>query len=306
MWESPDDARTDFFLSGAVYVLGPTILGLLLGLLPRSFLGTVSVWLALVVAFATTALVPILLARYRKQGPRHFGAGGGLPAVARGLGLALAPIAATVIAALVTPGTDLLDAFPVMALAGGQGINAVLFVLVQLVAWTGLALLLVFATVKARAAFRPHTGTLQAIAQQVGRIVAAVAGVAFIALLLSRGGPLADAGLDGRGTLASVLGLALPALGVAATFFLALRGVSGPVTTDRWTVAAPVILAALGPFSLTLDGNALFFLLYVASLFAGFALTVTVVVESRRPPEIVLALAVAIALLTSLGGFSAA
>ena len=227
MWESPDEARSDFFLAGAVYVIGPVIIGLLVDLLPASAVVFVDRWLSPVIAFATTGLVPLLLARYRKQGASYFGFGRGFGGVAQGLLLAAPLVAATVLAALAQPQRDLVTAVPATALLGRQGLDALLTTVTQVAFWGGLSWLLIFATSKARAAFRPFTGSLRGIAVQVGRIVAAVAALAFIALLLSRSGPLANTALDGRSTFASILALALPALAVAA------HGAAGPAPRAR-------------------------------------------------------------------------
>jgi hypothetical protein len=83
---SPDDAKTDVILAAAVAVLGITLRGFVasLPLYPR--MGLAAAVLDLVWVFALTALVPVLLARYRQDGAKAFGFGGGGGGIGRGGG----------------------------------------------------------------------------------------------------------------------------------------------------------------------------------------------------------------------------
>src|SRR5690606_6192744 len=58
MYTSPDEARSDLFLAGAVYVFGGIVIALLLDILPLQRIPGVDIGLALVLPIVTTALVP--------------------------------------------------------------------------------------------------------------------------------------------------------------------------------------------------------------------------------------------------------
>lgn len=87
MYLSPDDAKTDVILVAAVSVLGPSLRAFTGGFGPAGgILGTIVDLLWIV---ALTALVPVLLARYRGDGVAAFGWRGAREAFGPGLILAL-------------------------------------------------------------------------------------------------------------------------------------------------------------------------------------------------------------------------
>lgn len=284
MWTSPEEARSDLFLSGAAYLFGPLLIGLLINLLLLDRITGVAQLLMIAVPFVTTALVPLLLIRYRKeQLRRDYGFGGGASALAEGVLLSL-PIAVGGILAVVLAGGGPLDALPLST--PGE----VVLLLRRLVFWIGLPFLLLYATVKARDAFPSFPQRLGEVVQQIGRIVALVAAVSLVLLQL--------VGVNYR--------VLLVLAGVAGAVVLGfVRYAKGPRTTGRSTVLAPVVLAALGPFVLTLRAAVLLEGLFNAALFAAVGLLVAEIVEGARPAEVVLGLGFGIATLTSLGGFLA-
>src|SRR5690606_28121006 len=79
MFTSTEDARSDLFLSGAVYVFGPTVIAILVNVFGLSNVPAALIVLSLVQPVVTTALVPFLLMRYRSESFGQYGYGAGLP-----------------------------------------------------------------------------------------------------------------------------------------------------------------------------------------------------------------------------------
>lgn len=292
MYTSSEDARSDLFLSGAVYLIGPVVIEILRNLLRLDAIPGVSLLLQLVIPIATTALVPYLLMRYRNESFGQYGYGAGLPPNF-GIGLLLASpiILASVLTGLVAAGEPLAG-IGVAALVLGDPLTFV----VRLLTWAGLGFLAVYATVKARDAFRSDYRTVRDETIALGRILAMVAAVAIsIALLLTRPGA---GGFAGSGQLLAAIML-LP-LGVAASVLLLLRTLRGPSATSRATMLTPVVLLALGPLQLSLSLTALALTVRQAVVYAGIGLVIAALQESRRSAVASLGLTLAIAFLTQL------
>ena len=296
MYTSTEDARSDLFLSGAVYVIGPAVIGILTELLRLDGVTAVIGVLAILTPIVTTALVPFLLMRYRGESLGQYGYGAGLPPNF-GIGLLLAgPIVVAAVIAGVVVGEPL-SGLGVMEIVRSSGDPlAMSFAVGRMLNWLGLGFLAVYATVKARDAFRSDFRTVRDETIWLGKILAAVAAVAVsIALLLMLPGA---PGLVGAGL--TLLPILLLPLGVAGSLVLLLRTLRGPSATSRATMLTPVVLLAVGPFQLSFSGTGLALSVWRASLYAGIGLMIAALQESRRSALACLGLTLAIALLTPL------
>lgn len=292
MYTSTEDARSDLFLSGAVFVIGPAVFDILRSLLPVDRIPGVTVLLILLIPVATTALVPYLLMRYRGESFGQYGYGAGLPPnFGVGLLLALPLVAASVLTALIVSG-DPVAGIGLVALVNGEP----LVLLARLLTWVGLGFLAVYTTVKARDAFRSDYRTVRDETIGLGRILAVVAAVAIsIALLFTAPG---SGGLGRGAQVFALLGL-LP-LGVAASVALVLWLIRGPSATSRATMLTPVVIMALGPLQLSFNLQALALTVRQAVVYAGIGLVIAALQESRRSAVATLGLTLAIALLTTI------
>ncbi len=292
MYTSTEDARSDLFLSGAVFVIGPAVFDILRSLLPVDRIPGVTVLLILLIPVATTALVPYLLMRYRGESFGQYGYGAGLPPnFGVGLLLALPLVAASVLTALIVSG-DPVAGIGLVALVSGEP----LVLLARLLTWVGLGFLAVYTTVKARDAFRSDYRTVRDETIGLGRILAVVAAVAIsIALLFTAPG---SGGLGRGAQVFALLGL-LP-LGVAASVALVLWLIRGPSATSRATMLTPVVIMALGPLQLSFNLQALALTVRQAVVYAGIGLVIAALQESRRSAVATLGLTLAIALLTAI------
>ena len=292
MYTSTEDARSDLFLSGAVYVIGPAVIAILRDLLPLDAIPGMTVALGLLLPFVTTALVPILLMRYRGESLGQYGYGAGLPPNF-GVGLLLAsPIILASVLGAILAGDPLSGVGVGEIVRTGGAFGALLGLVIRLISWLGLGFLAVYATVKARDAFRSDYRTVRDETLWLGRILAGVAAVAVsIALLLILPGQ--DGGLG-------LVSLLLLPLGVAGSVALLLRMLRGPSATSRATMLTPVVLLALGPFQLSFSGTALALAVWYAAMYAGIGLVIAALQESRRSAVACLGLTLAIALLTQL------
>jgi hypothetical protein len=292
MYTSTEDARSDLFLSGAVYVIGPALIQILRDLLRLDQIPGMTIALAILVPIATTVLVPVLLMRYRHESIGQYGYGAGLPPNF-GIGMLLAaPIVVAGVVGAVLAGD------PLSGLGIGDVIrtqaapDALLGFLVRLLSWLGLGFLAVYATVKARDAFRSDFRTVRDDTIWLGKILAAVAAVAVsIALLLM---------LPGQAGGLGVITLLLLPLGVAGSVALLLRTLRGPSATSRATMLTPVVLLALGPFQLSFSGTALALSVWYAAMYAGVGLVIAALQESRRSALACLGLTLTIAVLSAL------
>ena len=291
MYTSTEDARSDLFLSGAVYVIGPAVFQIVRNLLRLDLLPGATSVLELVIPVATTALVPYLLMRYRGESFGQFGYGAGLPPnFGVGLLMALPIVVASVLTGVVVGGDP----------RAGLGITALLFgqplaFLARLLSWVGLGYLAVYATVKARDAFRSDYRTVREETITIGRILAMVAVVGVsIALLLTRPDAVGMAG----GELFAVI--VLPPLGAAGSVGLLFLLLRGPSATSRATMLTPVVLLALGPFQLSFSLTGIALSVSRAAAYAGVGLVIAALQESRRSAVAILGLTLAIALLSTL------
>ncbi|MGH8909178.1 MAG: hypothetical protein ACRD0K_22460 [Egibacteraceae bacterium] len=283
-YTSPEDARSDLFLSAAVFLLGPLIVDLILGpggVIPLERIPAVRSVLSIVRPIVFTVLVPYLLIRYRRESVRDYAQGRG--GFSSGLLLAAPIVLCAGLASLLESGRL---ALPVLALSD---LGGALLVAPRLVVCVGLVGLAWYATVKARDAFRLDPRTIREGVWEIGRVLAIIAGVATLLLSLPS---LSRPSLSFPGLLA----LMLPPLGVAGAVLLALRRLRGPNSTSRAVLLTPVVLLAITAFSLA----ALVPSLYTAAMYGGIGLLTGMIHESRQPFPAVLALALAIALMTRI------
>jgi hypothetical protein len=282
-YTSPEDARSDLFLSAAVYLFGPLIVGLVLQLVPLGQIPGVAAVLSIALPIVFTALVPYLLIRYRKESLRDYLQG--TAGVTLGLWLAV-PILVAAGLVLLLQGDTLQLALPV---ARVTRLDGAFLVAQELVQWAGLAALAWYATIKAQDAFRLQPQTIQEATAEIGRILAIVAVVSILLLSLTPAG---------SGLFARTLTLACAPLGIAGAVVLALRRLRSPSSTSRSVLLTPTVLLALGVFQLTLDPRRLVPSLYLAALFGGVGLLIGLIHESRKSFYAVLALAAVVALLS--------
>ena len=288
MYTSPDEDRSDLFLAGGVYVLGPIIVGILLDALPPGLTGPIALPLSALVTVATTVLVPFLLIRYRKQRFAEYGLDGQWGAFGLGLMASLPVGLAYVLAGLAAGlGADL-NTPVVVAVRTGNLLNLALGVLSALC----VTLLAIYATVKARTSFRSDSRYLQPAAMELGKyvgIAAAVAAALLFVTFLTEGQPV-RAGLE----------IFLVPLGVAGAAWLVLRALTHSRITSRPVLLTPMVILAIG--SLVIFGGALNFVfgIWRGALLAGLGLTVGLLMEGRRSAFGPLGLATGLALLAPL------
>jgi hypothetical protein len=272
MYTTPDEDRSDIYLSGAVYVLGPEIFTIITSgiSLPRPF----DLLLSLLIVLATTVLTPFLLMRYRKERLSTFGFNGDVALVGQGLLLSLpiplAHVLGNVLNRLGAGGGDVLagvrvyDAAQVGLLEG----------LITIISGFCVALLAIYVTVKARTAFRADPGYIRSVMFRLGRIVGIVAGVASVLLF-------ATVTLQ-AGTPAVGFAVFLAPLGVAATVWLIYRSVPGSLLTSRATLLTPMVVLAIGSVRLFGPAASLVSGLWVGAMLAGVALAIAALNETRR------------------------
>ncbi len=288
MYTTPDEARSDLYLAGAVYLFGDLILRIFLGLVPLDQIRFVGPVIVALLPLATTILVPYLLIRYRKERLADYGLTRLSPLFLRGV-LIGAPL---LVAAVVTgwlagagPGGGL----PVL----GVALEGSLLLFVRRITFVfGLVLLCIYATVKARDAFRSDPRYLPAAVLEIGRILAVVSAVTSALLILST--VLGGQSLVVRSTL-----LLFP-LAVAGSGYLAYRDLAGRQLTSRAILLTPTVVLALGAFILSFDAYEFTYGLWRAAYLAGIGLIVGALVESQRSAWGALGLATLVALLTYL------
>ncbi|CAN5213365.1 hypothetical protein BH23ACT9_BH23ACT9_11660 [soil metagenome] len=282
MYLSADDARSDFFLAGAVYVIGPSLISLLVSSLPRLFANTAGVWLIAVgVPLLTIAAMPLYLLRYREQSFAGL-TGGGIGAYLTGLGISATFVIGAALAAGVAgvgPG-DLLASLGPFEIARA------------VVPWASGAILAIFLYRRAEYAFRPISETQQTLVRQAG--LACAGAVAVTAVLLLLGGRPARS--------------VLVAAGLAAVYLVAERLLPQQGVGERWWVWAPAITLALGPiriFALLAGGASFLASVQRGAGVALFALVTVMALHNRRGPLLVFGLATGFALAQLLGGDAA-
>ena len=288
MYTSPDEDRSDLFLAGAVYVLGPTIVRILLDVIPRDVTAAIARPLDLVVTVATTILVPFLLIRYRKQRLAEYGFDGQWSAFGIGALASLAVAAAYAIASLVAGIGPLARAPLYAAITTGNVIDLLLHV----VSVVCVTLLAIYTTVKARTAFRSDPRYLRPTALELGKYLA-IAAVIATALLFLR---FAMEGQD----LRTAVEIILAPLGVVGAVWFVLRSIGDSRLTSRPVLLTPMVILAIG--SLVIFGGAVNFVfgIWQGAMLAGLGLAVGLLLESRRSALGPLGLATGLALLTHL------
>jgi hypothetical protein len=293
-YTSPDEARSDLFLSGAAYLFGGTLLAIVFNLTRITAIPGVGLVLAFAVPILTTVLVPVLLMRYRGESMRDIGLGGGgdgsvVPGLVVGLPLVAAAAGASLLA-----GRPVGENLPLLNLGGPAG---ALELVAGLIRWMGLLFLALYGTVKARDAFRGEALALDEAVVRIGRFVGIAGGVAIVLIILS---------LFARLGSGDVLALLSYPIGLTLAVALALRVVAGSATTTMPTVLTPVVLLALGPFGISFNAAAFVFGVYGGALYAAVGLLVAILVERTRRGGGVLALALVIGVATQLAGAGAA
>lgn len=284
MYMSTDDARSDFFLAAAVYVIGPTLLSALLRSTGGLFSGTVGQWLLAVgVPVLLIAAMPLYLMRYRDESWSSLLRGSGDAAP---LGLALvAPVVVGVLLGDLIAGGGLVDGLT------GTFQNPIILV-GRVLRWLSIAVLAVFLWRRAEYAFRSISERMEVL---VTRAAAATIGASVVAslLLLPR---------------VSTIGFVMAPLGFAAAWFLATRLVPATGMGEQWQVYAPLITLALGPleiFALLTDPLDFLVGLRTAGMVAGFGLLSVMALSAGKGPRMPIVMAAAFALLTSVPVFGA-
>lgn len=285
MWMSAEDARSDFILAAAATVFGQLVVGLLqrLPIYPSRLFSSALLdgLLTIMWVFVLTALVPILLVRYRDQDARGYGLDGERSAWVQGLVVAVPIVVVGYLRGLPVLG-------PIRAVAGRVGGllvgNPVIldgttgptmterFLLLGLVvvATLSAAVLYGFLITRAREAFRPREIT---VIEGLRTFGIGAAGAALVLGLL--------AVLGGRiGMLAMLLNVG----GLAVTVLIADRLVAPTDTTSRWALVAPAIVAAIihllaagGLFRGDLLSG-----LFLGAMAAGIVFVVAALIETRR------------------------
>ena len=281
MYVSPEDARSDLLLAGAVFIFGPIALTLLLTILPLTRIPGVGQALSIATPALLTIAVPVALVRYRGESWADFGLGPARAGLGAGALLAAPIVVASLLSATATGNP--LGGLPVVTLPT-LGLNGVLSLIARVITWFGLALLATSVGTKARDAFRSDFSTVPEAMARIGRIVAIVAGAA--ALLR-----FATTGL--------VSSLVLPA-GVAVTVYLVWRGVNRPTSTGLAALLAPTVLLALGSFFISFSAARLIEGAWTGALVAALGLAMAGMKESRGGAWPAVGLALVVALATSV------
>jgi hypothetical protein len=273
---SSDEARSDLFLSAAVFLVGPVIVEILLRFIPLRRIPGVGTALDIVLPLVYTVLVPSLLIRYRKESVRDYLPKGGGTGFAFGALLAVPVIAAAGIADLLVRGS-IRNALTVILVPEPTETGGVVGLFTF---WLGAAALAIYATVKARDAFRSDPQALRNGALEIARVLGIIATVVVLLLLVVS---------DVSQSPATIPLLVLLPLGVVGTFALALSRLRGPSSTSRAILLTPVLLLALP--ALTLSPGGFVQGLYIGTLLGGIGLVYGMLEESRYSAYAVLGLA---------------
>lgn len=280
MYTSPEDDRSDLFLAAAVYVIGPEILGIILGWLPD--LGAALPVVGLLVVLATTVLTPLLLMRYRKQRWSELGFGG--PVSAAGLGaLASLPVIGVYVMSYLVRGD--LSTLALVGFPAAVGVGAAL----QLIYGLATMVLIIYVVAKARSAFRSDPAYIRPTMVNLGRFAAigvAVATGLLVLTLVTRGAEFT-----------SNLEVLLPPLGFAAAAWIAHRGARGSQLTSRSILLTPMVLLAVATISLFGQSADLLVLsVWQGAVLAAAGLVAAVLLESTRSAWAPMGFSVALAL----------
>lgn len=292
MYTSTEDARSDLFLSGAVFLFGGVIVRALLAIIPLERIPGLDAVLAVLLPLVTTILVPFLLIRYRNEPWSMYGLAGTAPSTF-GFGVVLGlPLVVAGLAVALAAGASPVAAVPLLGLAE-SGIR-VEELLARIARWLGYALLAVYGTVKARDAFSGTPQAMAAVARQVATVLGIAVSVAALLLLVS---------MATRGTLSGDLGLAaervLLPLAVATAVMVARARTAGAGATTRPTLLTPAVLLGLAAIrGLGFDAVSFVTTVYTVGLLALLGLVVGLLQESRRAAWGAVGLGLTIAALT--------
>lgn len=290
MWMSSEDARSDFILAAAAFLLGGLVRDFV-ARLPGYPDGTLGLVLAVLWVFALTGLVPVLLARYRAHGLGAFGLAGGATGMGAGVIVALPIVAVGFLDRWTNGIAPLQSALGDLSVLLEPGNVTELLLTVGFIVATffGLVLLYTFLTVRARDGFARNVLPLVEALRTFGM---GAVGAATILGLLNAIRP----GFRPAGVLWTVGGLAIAVL-------LTDRLVVGGMETTRATILAPMAIAAaaqLFAFGGVFGNQDLLLSLYLASLAAGVAAIIAALVETRVRAWSVVPVALAIAVYARL------
>lgn len=292
MYTSTEDARSDLFLSGAVFLFGGVIVRALLGIVPLERIPGLDAVLAVLLPLVTTILVPFLLIRYRNEPWSMYGLSGMAPSTF-GFGVLLAlPLVVAGLAVALAAGASAAAAVPLLGLAE-SGIR-VEELLARIARWLGYALLAVYGTVKARDAFSGTHQAMAAVARQIAMVLGIAVGVAALLLLVS---------MATQGTLSGDLALAaervLLPLAVATAVMIARARTAGAGATTRPTLLTPAVLLGLAAIrGIGFDAVSFVTTVYTVGLLALLGLVIGLLQESRRATWGAVGLGLTIAALT--------
>ena len=284
MYTSSEEARSDLFLSGAVYAIGPAVVGALLRIFPLLSVPVLGQVLRLALPLVFTVLTPLLLMRYRKERLADLGFAGSRSTAGIGAVTATPVVVANVVAGAIAG--NALAALPVAAVVAA---DEYLLFAEHVFSIAGLVFLAVYCTVKARDGFRADSSYLRSATLRIARILAIVAGAATALLVLGsvvqgfRPGEVAD--------------LVLRPLGVAGAVAIALRNARSARLTTRPTLVTPMVIMAIGSFTIFGGAVELVVSIWRASALAGLGLAVALLLESDRSAWGPMGLAAVIALL---------
>lgn len=283
MYLSADDARSDVFFAAGVYVLGPLILSVVLGLLQVDRIAALDLVIGILLPLLVTAAVPLYLMRYRQERWSSLVAGG--PAdLGRGALLA-APVVVAEMLATASEAQNPLNALPVLGIVTGMDpITWIVVLLARLFFWVGLAILVVFVLRRAEDAFRMIPVYLTEEARRAALIASGVAAVITLLLVVT----------------GARIGLLAPVAGALGAYFVAERGVGARHGSQRWTVLAPTIVAAVGVVAFAFDPGILLGTLRSAGIVATIVLAAVVSLIAGAAPRTVMVMGVVLALATSL------
>jgi len=262
---SPEDARSDFILAAAAVMFGRLVLRLLFQVLPLPDGLVAATLIDAVALFAVTGLVPLLLLRYRKQGPSGYGLEGPAASASPGLLLALPFFAVWVISAWAAHESTAVTFAGRLAPQPDVVLTVVSYIH-RFAEFAGLLLLFGFLIVRARDGFRRNDVRQLEALRSYGIAAAAIALVLGLLLMLAPDQP-------------NRWNFVLQVAGLVALVLLADRFVETKATTTRATVLAPAFVALLARWDI-FGGNFLLSL-YIAVLAAGAVIVMAVLVETR-------------------------